>query len=141
MTVCAAHWTPETIAWDETGPDGTRYALLEGRRDVAGEAFSYAFFLPAGFWDSPHSHTADARVFVLSGCLRLAYGDSFDRGAAAGFVAGSFMVVPAGAVHYDGADEDTVIIGTAVGPWRTDYLDPAAAGSAGTVVSPAGPIG
>ncbi len=31
--------------------------------------------------------------------------------------------VPAGAAHFDGADEDTVIIGTAIGPWTTEYLE------------------
>ena len=126
------HWAPETIRWDDTAPDGTRYALLEGRRDVAGQAFSYAFFLPAGFWDAPHSHTADARIFVVCGGLRLAYGAGFDRTATMAFGPGSYAVVPAGAVHFDGADEDTLIIGTAVGPWRTDYVDPGAAPSAGT---------
>ena len=45
----AADWHADTIAWQELGADGTRYALLEGRRDQAGEPFSYAFFIPAGF--------------------------------------------------------------------------------------------
>ncbi|MEO7587695.1 MAG: hypothetical protein ABIS84_06665 [Arachnia sp.] len=37
------------------------------------------------------------------------------------YPSGSFLWVPAGAVHFDGANEDTVIIGTAVGPWDTTY--------------------
>ena len=49
----ARDWIPDTIKWQEIGSDGTRYALLEGRRDRAGEAFSYAFFIPGGFWDAP----------------------------------------------------------------------------------------
>lgn len=128
-----AAWTPDAIEWQEIGADGTRYALLEGRRDQPGQAFSYAFHIPAGFWDAPHSHTADARVFVVSGNLRLAYGDSFDRSATRSFGPGSYVLVPAGAVHYDGADEDTLIIGTAVGPWATHYVDPAMQPSAGTI--------
>lgn len=77
--------------------------------------------MPAGFWDPPHSHVADARVVVLSGALRLAYGTELDRARAARHPAGSYLFVPAGHVHFDGTDEDTVILGTAVGPWSTDY--------------------
>ncbi len=37
-------------------------------------------------------------------------------------VGGSFLYVPAGAVHFDGAKQDTVLVGTAIGPWSTDYV-------------------
>lgn len=47
-------WTPESIPWGDTAPDGTKYALPEGRRDFEGELFTYAFFIPAGFWDAAH---------------------------------------------------------------------------------------
>ncbi len=126
-------WTPDTIAWAEISADGTKYALLEGRRDRPGEAFTYAFFIPAGFWDSPHWHTADARVAVISGRLKLAYGSSFDRSRTDDFGPGAFVLVPANAIHYDGADEDTLIIGSAVGPWSTHYVDAGITPSAGTV--------
>jgi hypothetical protein len=125
-------WTPDNIPWQEIGADGTKYALLEGRRDRPGEAFTYAFFIPAGFWDAPHWHIADARVAVISGKLKLAYGISFDRAATDVFGPGAFVLVPANAIHYDGADEDTLIIGTAVGPWATIYVDPSVKASAGT---------
>jgi quercetin dioxygenase-like cupin family protein len=111
---------PQNIPWDEVHPDGTKSATLNGTRDP-GVAFTYAFFLPAGFWDQPHSHVADARVFVVSGELRLAYGGSLDKAAADRYPAGSYLFVPAGAVHFDGAEEDTTIVGVAVGPWSTDY--------------------
>ncbi len=125
-------WHPDAIDWQEIGADGTRYALQEGRRDRPGEAFTYAFFIPAGFWDAPHWHTADARVSVVCGKLSLSYGASFDRAACDVLGPGTFVLVPANAVHYDGATEDTLIIGTAVGPWATHYVDPAIAPSAGT---------
>lgn len=41
-------WTVDGIPWQTQGSGGTRFALLEGRRDQAGAAFSYAFFIPAG---------------------------------------------------------------------------------------------
>jgi len=123
---------PDAIAWDETGADGTRYALLEGARDAKGAAFSYAFFIPAGFRDPAHWHTADARVFVVRGTLLLGYGDHLEEARMEAFPAGSYVLVPAGARHFDGSDEDTLILGTAIGPWATHYVDPTHVPSAGT---------
>ena len=34
-------WNSKNIVWQEIGADGTKYALLEGRSDAAGEAFTY----------------------------------------------------------------------------------------------------
>lgn len=112
---------PEQIPWERTETDGTRVATLTGTREP-GVVFTYAFLLPAGFWDPPHSHVASAHVFVLRGELRLAYGHAFEPERAEHFPAGSFLYVPAGAVHFDGAEQETIIAGVAVGPWSTDYV-------------------
>lgn len=85
-------------------------------------AFTYAFFIPAGVWDIPHSHVSAAHLVVASGVLRLGYGSVVNQAEAAAFPAGSFLYFPPGVVHYDGAEEDTLLIGTAIGPWSTDYL-------------------
>jgi quercetin dioxygenase-like cupin family protein len=111
-------WNPQTIQWQDSAPDGTKYALLEGRRDVPGQPFTYAFFIPAGYWEH-HWHSSDARVAVVTGTLRLGYGDQLDRRNSAHLPAGSFALVPANRPHTMGADEDTIIIGTAIGPWAT----------------------
>jgi quercetin dioxygenase-like cupin family protein len=124
-------WTPDAIPWQQSNPDGTRFALLEGVRDQAGVPFTYAFFIPAGVWDGPHSHRATARVVVARGNLRLGYGTQLDTKKAISFPVGSIVIVPAGADHFDGADEDTIIIGTAVGSWSTDYVDAKTKASAG----------
>ncbi len=123
--------TPATIPWGPTAADGTRFALLDGQREVAGQQFSYAFALPPGAWDKPHSHSSTARIFVLKGVLKLGWGAAMDKAQAQAFPAGSFVVVPAGAVHFDGADEETIILGVASGVWATRYVD-GGAGSAGT---------
>ncbi|OYU16370.1 MAG: hypothetical protein CFE37_01450 [Alphaproteobacteria bacterium PA4] len=126
-----AAWTPDTIPWEKPNADGTRFALLEGVRNMPGTAFTYAFFIPAGAWDGPHTHSATARVVVARGTLRLGYGNVLDKARVQAFPTGSVLIVPAGARHFDGASEDTIIIGTAVGPWTTDYADQAKS-SAGT---------
>lgn len=128
----AGAWHPDTIPWQEIAADGTRYALLEGRRDVLGAPFTYAFFIPAGFWDPAHWHTADARVAVMRGTLYLGYGDAHDDTRLVAYPAGSFVLVPTGAPHFDGSHEDTLIVGTALGPWATHYVDATHTPSAGT---------
>ncbi len=131
----AGVWTPESIPWQAAAPNGTKYALLEGDRDKAGGVFTYAFFVPAGVWDTPHRHSTTARVFVLKGALSLGYGTEMDKTRARTFAAGSLVIVPGGAAHFDGADVDTIIVGVATGPWSTTYVDGSKPASAGTPVS------
>ena len=114
-------FTVDDIPWARVNDDGTKSAILVGTSDP-GVMFTYAFFIPAGVFDPPHSHIADAHLHVASGELRLGYGTSFDRERTQRYPAGSFLWVPAGAVHFDGADVDTVLIGTATGPWSDDYV-------------------
>lgn len=116
-------WQPDSIVWQVRYPNGTRYALLEGNRDRPGASFTYAFFIPAGFWDKAHHHTTDARVAVVRGTLWLGYGPRIDKSAAGRYPVGSYLLVPGGATHFDGSDEDTIIIGTATGAWKTNYIE------------------
>jgi quercetin dioxygenase-like cupin family protein len=113
--------SPLDIAWDVIHADGSKSATLVGTRDD-GVQFTYAFFVPAGLWDAPHSHPSDAHVHVASGVLSIGYGATLSPDRAETFGTGSFIFVPAGTVHFDGSEEDTVLIGTAIGPWATDYV-------------------
>jgi quercetin dioxygenase-like cupin family protein len=126
---------PDAIPFGPPAADGSRFAVLDGVRDMAGQQFSYAFALPPGLWDKPHRHSTTARIFVMKGTLKLGWGPKMDKAHARAFPAGSFVVVPAGAVHFDGADEETIILGVASGVWATRYED-GSAGSAGTPTSP-----
>lgn len=114
--------TADAIEWEQVNADGTKSATLVGKREP-GVAFTYAFWIPAGVWDAAHSHIAAAHLVVARGELRLGYGSEMRTAEAERFPAGSFLYVPAGAVHVDGAEEDTLLIGTAVGPWSIDYTD------------------
>ena len=111
-------WSPNRIRWQVESADGTKWAVLEGRRDVPGQSFTYAFLIPPGYWEH-HWHASDARVVVVKGALRLAYGPGLDSTAAKAYPLGSYVLVPANAQHTMGADVETIIIGTAVGPWAT----------------------
>ncbi len=128
-------WTPDAIPWQRAAANGTRFSLLEGQRERPGGSFTYAFAIPAGVWDSPHRHSSTARVFVTSGALSIGYGTAADHAKAVRYPAGSVVVVPAGAWHFDGSDVDTVIVGVAQGPWSTVYLDRSLPASAGTPIA------
>lgn len=111
-------WDARSIVWQRVDADGTKWSVLEGDKDAPGKAFTYAFFIPAGYWEH-HSHNQDARVAVISGTLRLAIGHELDKAGAKPFPAGSYLLVPANVEHTMGADIDTIIVGTAIGPWKT----------------------
>lgn len=111
-------WTAKTIQWESTSPDGTKWAVLEGKSDIPGEAFTYAAFIPAGYSDR-HSHSSDARVAVVKGALKVGFGSSPTHLET--YPVGSFLFVPANVEHTMAADEDTILIGTATGPWGTHH--------------------
>jgi quercetin dioxygenase-like cupin family protein len=113
-------WDPQNIVWQNSYPDGTKWSVLEGNKDEPGKAFTYAFFIPAGYWEH-HSHNQDARVAVISGALRVAIGPTLDKEGAKSYPVGTFMLVPANVEHTMGADVDTIIVGTAMGPWKTHH--------------------
>jgi quercetin dioxygenase-like cupin family protein len=113
-------WDAKSIVWQQVDKDGTKWAVLEGRMDVPGEQFTYAFFLPAGHWEH-HWHIADARVAVLHGKLKVAFGDHLDKASAKEYGVGTFIYVPANLQHTMGAEVDTIVIGTAKAPWKTHY--------------------
>jgi quercetin dioxygenase-like cupin family protein len=113
-------WDAKSIIWQKVDPDGTKWAVLEGRSDVPGESFTYAAFVPAGFHDF-HSHGSDARVAVVQGVLKISFGDTLDLEHLKMYSVGTFLYVPANAKHTMAADEDTIIIGTAAGPWHTHH--------------------
>jgi quercetin dioxygenase-like cupin family protein len=113
-------WDPNNIVWQNSYPDGTKWSVLEGDKDAPGKAFTYAFYIPAGYWEH-HSHNQDARVAVVSGALKVAVGSKLDKEGAKAYPVGSFLLVPANVEHTMGADVDTIIIGSAIGPWKTHH--------------------
>lgn len=117
-----ATFDPDRIAWQETAPDGSRYALLYGDRDATCGYFAFAVWLPAGCWDRPHWHSGDAQVFVARGALRLALGRDFQPASTRKYPAGSFLRVPRDLVHFDGAEIETTIFGIGSCPWSTSYV-------------------
>jgi quercetin dioxygenase-like cupin family protein len=113
----AQAWTAKTIHWQTTDKDGTKWAVLQGESDVPGEVFTYAAFVPAGYEDR-HSHSSDAWVAVAQGALKVSFGTGSKTET---YPVGSVLFVPANVEHTMAAEEDTVLIGTATGPWSTHH--------------------
>jgi quercetin dioxygenase-like cupin family protein len=98
-------WTAKTVHWQTSSPDGTKWAVLEGKADAPGKSFTYAAFVPAGYQDR-HSHSSDAWVAVAQGTLKISFGGDHDHFEA--YPTGSVLFVPANVEHTMAADEDTV---------------------------------
>jgi len=112
-------WSWSSIRWQQTNPDGTKNALLQGSREAAGEQFTYALFLPPGYVGRAHHHSGDLRVAVVHGELLFAMGSKVSMPRMKRFPKGSYLLIPAGAPHYEATKRNTVVISTATGPWLT----------------------
>lgn len=126
------------MRWQSLHADGTKGALIEGSREDPSHPFTYGFFIPGGVWDGPHSHTNDARIFVAQGALKIGFGPHMDRSRVETLRIGSFLHVPAGVVHYDGADVDTVIFGVTAAPFETKYVGDTDADAPSPLATPVG---
>lgn len=115
-------WALETIQWTPDDPPGARYAVLDGDRNREGELFSYAFWLPGKVWAPVHRHSQTAHVAVLKGTLQLGFGPIADWRRTVRVPAGQFFIVRAGQWHYEGSDDECLIVGTAMGGWTTTVL-------------------
>lgn len=115
-------WRPENIAWAPDDPPGAKYAVLDGDRERPGGLFTYAFSLPGGVWAPVHVHSQTAHVAVMRGTLRIGFGRTADRSKTVIVRAGEFFIVRADQPHFEGSDDECVIVGTAQGGWRTTVI-------------------
>lgn len=116
-------WSLDNIRWQREEYGGAKYAVIDGDRDKTGSPFTYAFWMPAGLWVPAHSHTQQAHVAVLKGTILLGFGKKLDKGTAKPIRAGSFFIVRAADPHFEGCEEETLIIGSALGGWKTQTFE------------------
>jgi len=104
---------------DETAPQIT---LIYGDPEQEGFYLLRARFAP-GVFSTPHYHSTDRHVTVIKGTWYTGTGESFDRDDTVALSPGSYMMHPAGAVHYDGAkDEEVIVEIKGIGPVTTVRL-------------------
>jgi len=117
--------TPEEVKWmDRPGYDGVKFAVVQGDPTKPGIYVIRAKFSP-GAMTRPHWHPEDRFVTVISGTWYTGEGDAFEPDKTQPLKAGSFMLHPAKAHHYDGAkDEEVVVQIIGIGPSATTLVDP-----------------
>jgi quercetin dioxygenase-like cupin family protein len=116
---------PDEIVWqDRPGYEGVKFATLHGDPAKPGLYVIRAKFSP-GTMTRPHWHPEDRVVVVVSGTWYTGEGDTFEPEKAQPLKAGSFMLHPGKAHHYDGAkDEEVVVQIVGIGPSGTALVHP-----------------
>jgi quercetin dioxygenase-like cupin family protein len=117
--------TPDEVKWmDRPGYDGVKFAVIQGDPSKPGIYVVRAKFSP-GAMTRPHWHPEERYVTVLSGTWYAGEGDTFDPDKTVPLKAGSFMMHPAKAHHFDGAkDEEVIVQIVGIGPSATNLVDP-----------------
>jgi quercetin dioxygenase-like cupin family protein len=79
---------------------------------------------PPGIHSFPHFHSRDRHVTVIKGVWWAGTGPELDFNKATPLKAGSYMLHPAGGVHWDGAagDEETIVQIIGEGPVETTQI-------------------
>ncbi|MEO8034168.1 MAG: cupin domain-containing protein [Acidobacteriota bacterium] len=104
-----------------TLPKGATMAVLEGDPRKEG-IFTMRLKMPAGARIGPHWHPRQERVTVLSGEVRVGFGDTFDPAAMTRFTSGAFYVNPPLAHHFVTFPRETIIQITGEGPWELNEV-------------------
>lgn len=117
--------TPEDVVWnDRPGYEGVKFATIQGDPSKPGIYVIRAKFSP-GTMTRPHWHPEDRYVIVVAGTWYTGEGDNFDPDKTVPLKAGSFMLHPAKAHHYDGAkDEEVIVQIIGIGPSSTTLVHP-----------------
>jgi ketosteroid isomerase-like protein len=105
-------------------PPGAKLAVIAGDPSLP-EWFTVRLQFPAGARVPPHWHPNDEHGTVLSGTLALGMGDAWDDKALTDLPAGSHVVTTATMRHYALARTATTIQVSGMGPFVTNYVNPA----------------
>lgn len=98
-------------------------AVIEGDPGKPGIYVMRIKFAPHHF-SMPHWHNTDRHIVVLKGTWYMGVGEKFDPSTAVPMPVGSYVKHPAGAIHWDGAmNEEVVLQIIGEGPVTTDLKD------------------
>jgi quercetin dioxygenase-like cupin family protein len=115
---------PDEMVYSGGGENAPAIALLAGDPEKEGFYVLRAKFAP-GVMSLPHYHSTDRHVTVISGTWYTGTGREFDRDNTVPLGPGSYMMHPAGAIHYDGSKDGEVIVEIkGIGPVSTVRFEP-----------------
>jgi quercetin dioxygenase-like cupin family protein len=113
---------PEDVPFKSALGVGPQQAVIFGDPSKPG-VYVLRVRFPPGFHSNPHFHSQDRHAVVIKGVWWNGQGEKLDFNAARPVKAGSYVLHPAGKVHWDGAgDEETIIQITGVGPVETTQV-------------------
>jgi len=117
--------TPEQADWkDVPNGHGVQTAVVSGDPSKAG-LYVVRVKFPPGIMSAPHFHPEDRHAVVLKGTWYTGTDDTWDPDRTVALKPGSYMKHPAGAIHYDGAKDEEVIVQIAgYGPSGTTEVYP-----------------
>jgi quercetin dioxygenase-like cupin family protein len=116
---------PGQVEWkDVPNGRGVQMAVISGDPTKPG-IYVIRVKFPPGVMSSPHYHREDRHAVVLKGTWYTGTDENWDPATTVGLPAGSYMKHPAGAVHFDGAkDEEVIVQIIGEGPTSTTVLYP-----------------
>ena len=100
--------TPDELTWKPIWT-GAQLAILAGDPQKAG-VYVVCMRFPAGFRNPPHFHPDERIVTILSGTLRVGYGEQFDESTMKALPAGGMFTEPAKQPHFVWAKDGEVVI-------------------------------
>jgi hypothetical protein len=113
----------DQIVW-KTVEQGVKQATLYGDPSKPGMYVVRNIF-PAGIWSLPHQHDQDRFITVMRGVWYVGSGPDWNTSSSIPVQAGSLMLHPANAMHFDGAIEvDTEVQIIGMGPVKTIWTYP-----------------
>jgi len=115
---------PEDVQFKSPLGVGPQQAVLFGDPSKEG-VYVVRNKFPPGTHSNPHFHSKDRHATVIKGVWWNGTGDELDFKKAVPMKAGSYVVHPAGGVHWDGAgDEEVIVQIIGVGPVETVPVGP-----------------
>jgi quercetin dioxygenase-like cupin family protein len=115
---------PEDVQFKSPLNVGPQQAVLFGDPSKEG-VYVVRVKFPPGAHSNPHFHSKDRQATVIKGVWWNGTGEELDFNKAVPMKAGSFVLHPAGGVHWDGAgDEEVIVQIIGVGPVETTPIGP-----------------
>ena len=110
---------PEQVPFKSPLGVGPQQAVIFGDPSKPG-LYVIRVHFPPGFHSNPHFHSQDRHATVIKGVWWNGTGEELDFNKARPVTAGSYVLHPAGGIHWDGAgDEETIVQIVGIGPVAT----------------------
>jgi quercetin dioxygenase-like cupin family protein len=120
----------DTLGLGQWQPTTTGSGVL--RMPLAGDREQKSFFAErqrfnAGYQSRPHVHSAELHIVVICGGVRVGLTGKPDSARDRRVPPGGFVMIPAGVMHVEWFDRETILHVEAVGPVETIFVDSTAA--------------